>query len=150
MKYITNSLDETILLGKKIGSLLKPNTLIAMNGDLAAGKTSITKGIGQGLGVKTVINSPTFNILKIYQGDLTLYHIDAYRLAENPYDLGFDEYVDDGGVMIIEWFDYIKDMMSDEYLEMNFKYIDDNSREIEFIAHGLRYEKLLKEIEKVC
>lgn len=147
MKFITNSYLDTIALGKKLGKLLKPNSIIAMNGDLAAGKTTFTKGIGQALNIKQIINSPTFNILKIYHGDLTLYHIDAYRLEENPYDLGFEEYMDEGGIMVIEWYDYLKDIINRDYLEIYFKYIDDETREIEMIPHGREYEEVLKELE---
>lgn len=149
MKFITKNREETILLGEKLGKLLPANSILAMNGDLAAGKTTFTKGIGIGLGIKQVINSPTFNILKIYEGNKTLYHIDAYRLEENPYDLGFEEYMDDGGIMVIEWFDYMKDMINDDYLELKFRYIDDETREIEFIPHGNKYDDVLKELE-VC
>jgi tRNA threonylcarbamoyladenosine biosynthesis protein TsaE len=149
MKFITKTREETISLGEKLGKLLPANSILAMNGDLAAGKTTFTKGIGIGLGIKQVINSPTFNILKIYEGSKTLYHIDAYRLEENPYDLGFEEYMDDDGIMVIEWFDYMKDMISNDYLELKFKYIDDETREIEFIPHGSKYDDVLKELE-VC
>ena len=149
MKFITKTREETISLGEKLGKLLPVNSILAMNGDLAAGKTTFTKGIGIGLGIKQVINSPTFNILKIYEGSKTLYHIDAYRLEENPYDLGFEEYMDDDGIMVIEWFDYMKDMISNDYLELKFKYIDDETREIEFIPHGSKYDDVLKELE-VC
>lgn len=148
MEFITKNYEETIALGEKIGCLLPANSILAMNGDLAAGKTTFTKGIGKALNIKQVINSPTFNILKIYEGDKTLYHIDAYRLAENPYDLGFEEYTDEGGIMVIEWFDYMKDMIEDDYLEFIFNYIDDNTRRIEVISHGELYDNLMKELAK--
>lgn len=147
MKFITHSYLETIALGKKLGAILEPNSIIAMNGDLAAGKTTFTKGIGQGLNIKQVINSPTFNILKIYKGDKTLYHIDAYRLEENPYDLGFEEYMDEGGIMVIEWYDYLKDLLNRDYLELKFTYIDEETREIEMIPHGDSFDHVLKELE---
>lgn len=150
MEFITKNYEETIALGEKIGKLLPANSILAMNGDLAAGKTTFTKGIGKALNIKQVINSPTFNILKIYEGDKTLYHIDAYRLAENPYDLGFEEYTDEGGIMVIEWFDYMKDMIEQDYLELYFNYIDDNTRRIEVIPHGTMYDEMLKELEKLC
>lgn len=142
----TNSDLQTIALGKKLGKLLSSGDVIALNGDLAGGKTTFTKGIGQALNIKTVINSPTFNILKIYYGDLTLYHIDAYRLNNSDYDLGFDEYIDEG-IMVVEWPEFFKDYLPMEYLELNFNYIDDNSRTIEFIPHGKRFEDLIKELE---
>ena len=149
MKYITRSMNETIDFGYKIGKILPASSVLALRGDLAAGKTTFTKGIGKALNVKGIVNSPTFNILKIYEGDKTLYHIDAYRLMDNPYDLGFEEYIDDGGVMVVEWFDYIIEMIGNEYLEIVFTYIDENTREIELIAHGDKYEDVIKELE-IC
>ena len=149
MKYITRSMNETIDFGYKIGKILPASSVLALRGDLAAGKTTFTKGIGKALNVKGVVNSPTFNILKIYEGDKTLYHIDAYRLMDNPYDLGFEEYIDDGGVMVVEWFDYIIEMIGNEYLEIVFTYIEENTREIELIAHGDKYEDVIKELE-IC
>ena len=149
MKYITRSMNETIDFGYKIGKILPASSVLALRGDLAAGKTTFTKGIGKALNVKGVVNSPTFNILKIYEGDKTLYHIDAYSLMDNPYDLGFEEYIDDGGVMVVEWFDYIIEMIGNEYLEIVFTYIDENTREIELIAHGDKYEDVIKELE-IC
>lgn len=149
MKYITRSMNETIDFGYKIGKILPASSVLALRGDLAAGKTTFTKGIGKALNVKGVVNSPTFNILKIYEGDKALYHIDAYRLMDNPYDLGFEEYIDDGGVMVVEWFDYIIEMIGNEYLEIVFTYIDENTREIELIAHGDKYEDVIKELE-IC
>ena len=114
---------------------------LTLVGDLAGGKTTFTKGIGKALNIKEVINSPTFTILKIYNGDLKLFHIDAYRLEGCEYDLGLDEYLDDG-VMIVEWPIYYKDYLPDEYLEISFKYIDDFSREITFKAVGEKYKEL--------
>ena len=147
MELITRSEQETIDLGYKIGKLLEANSLIALNGDLASGKTVFTKGIGKALGIKEVINSPTFTILKIYEGDMTLYHIDAYRLYENPYDLGFEEFLDAGGVMVIEWFDYIKDSIDAEYLKVDMSYVDETTRKITIEAKGRKYEDIIKEIE---
>ncbi len=147
MKIITRSYQETINLGKQIGLLLNKGSLITLKGDLAGGKTTFTKGIGEALNIKQVINSPTFTILKIYNGSLPLYHIDAYRLAENPYDLGFDEYYDDG-IMVVEWPEYYE-ALPEEHLDIEFNYIDDTSREINITATK-EYEDILKEIEKIC
>ena len=143
---ISTNQNETIDLGYKLGKLLPQGSVVALKGDLAGGKTTFTKGIGKALNIKQVINSPTFNILKIYHGDLNLYHIDAYRLENNDYDLGLDEYMDDG-VMVIEWPEYYKDYLPDEYIEVNFKYIDDNTREITFDCHGDKYAWIIKEMQ---
>ena len=142
---ISKSQEETINLGEKLGRLLSKGDTICLKGDLAGGKTTFTKGIGKALNIKQVINSPTFTILKIYNGDLPLYHIDAYRLENSHYDLGMDEL--DDGVMVVEWPEYYKDYLPQEYLEINFTYIDDNTREIVFNAYGDRYESIVKEIE---
>ena len=138
---ITRKTEDTIALGEKLGKLLNRGDVIALKGDLAGGKTTFTKGIGKALNIREVINSPTFTILKIYKGDQTLYHIDAYRLENNEYDLGIDEYEDEG-IMVIEWPEYYRNHLSGQYLEVNFTYLDDESRQIDFVAQGERYEKL--------
>ena len=143
---ITKNERETIELGKKLALALPKGSTIALKGDLAGGKTTFTKGIGEALHVKEVINSPTFTILKIYQGDLPLYHIDAYRLENNDYDLGISEYEDEG-IMVVEWPEYYADYLPKEYMEVRFTYIDDDTREIEFIPHGEQYKKILEELQ---
>lgn len=143
---ITNSYIDTINLGEKVGLKLKKGMILALKGDLAGGKTTFTKGIGKALNIKEVINSPTFTILKVYEGDLKLFHIDGYRLENNPYDLGLSEYEDEG-IMVIEWPEYYKDFLPKEYLEISFKYIDDNTREISFNAFGDSYKELIKDID---
>ena len=142
---ISRSEQETIMLGEKLGNKLQTGMVLALKGDLAGGKTTFTKGIGKALNIKQVINSPTFTILKIYEGDKKLFHIDAYRLENNSYDLGLEEYEDEG-IMVIEWPEYYLDFLPKEYLEIDFKYIDDDTRQIEFIGHGDKYQKLVEEI----
>ena len=142
---ITKNEEETIALGERFGKLLNKGTTIALKGDLAGGKTTFTKGIGKALNIKQVINSPTFTILKIYQGDLILYHIDAYRLENNEYDLGISEFEDDG-IMVVEWPEYYQSFLPSEYIEIEFKYINDDTREINFICHGEKYRKVVEDI----
>ena len=136
---------ETIALGKRLGEHLEKGMTIILRGELAAGKTTFTKGIGEALNIREVINSPTFTILKIYEGNLTLYHVDAYRLEGNSYDLGISEYEDDG-ITVIEWPEYYEEYLPEEYLEVNFTDIDDDSREIDFIPHGEKYMKIAEEM----
>ena len=143
---ITYSKEDTIELGQRFGKLLPKGCVITLKGDLAGGKTTFTKGIGKALNIKQVINSPTFTILKIYSGNLPLYHIDAYRLENCNYDLGIDEYEQEG-IMVVEWPEYYQEYLPSEYIEIEFTYIDDNSREIKFSSHGKKYENILKEIE---
>ena len=143
---ITRNEEETIALGEKLGKMLEKGTTIALKGDLAGGKTTFTKGIGRALNVKSIINSPTFTILKIHEGDMPLYHIDAYRLENNEYDLGISEYEDEG-IMVVEWPEYYAHYLPKEYIEVDFTYIDDDTREIGFISHGNRYKNIVKEME---
>lgn len=138
--------EETISLGYKIGCLIKPNSLITLNGDLGAGKTTFTKGLGKGLGITRVINSPTFTILKQYQGRLNLSHFDAYRLENQDTDLGFEEIFNSDDVCCVEWSNYIEDTLPKERLEIFIKYLDDNSRELSIKAIGQKYEELIEEL----
>ena len=146
MAMITRNEQETIDLGKKLGSKLEKGTTVTLKGDLAGGKTTFTKGIGLALGVKEVINSPTFTILKIYQGTMPLYHIDAYRLENNDYDLGIQEYEDEG-ITVVEWPEYYENYLPDEYIEVVFSYIDDDTREIRITSHGEKYRTIVEDLE---
>ena len=114
-EIITNSKEETIKLGETISNKLFPGAVITLNGDLGAGKTTITKGIGKGLGIEEDINSPTFNILKCYfNNKLNLYHIDAYRLEDVPPEgknIGLEEVIEGDGVAVIEWPEFINEMI---------------------------------------
>ena len=99
------SVAETRRLGQALGKLLAPGDIILLEGTLGAGKTALTQGIGKGLGVSVVINSPTFTILKEYSGRLPLYHFDLYRIddPEEVFALGFEDYFTGDGVCVIEW-----------------------------------------------
>ncbi len=105
MKFTTASPEETIELGKKIGLRLQRGDVIAMQGTLAAGKTTITKGIALSLGVEDTITSPTFCLISEYQGKMPLYHMDVYRLdgSDDFAGLGTDDMIYGEGVSIIEW-----------------------------------------------
>ena len=142
-----NNLEETIALGNRLGLLLQPNMLLTLSGDLGAGKTTFTKGIGQGLGITKVINSPTFTILKQYQGRLNLSHFDAYRLEGQDDDLGFEEIFDSDDVCVVEWANFVEDILPVERLEIEIKKIDENAREFIFRTIGSRYEQLLEEFK---
>ena len=111
MTFHTTSAEETIELGKKIGSLLKKGDIIAMQGTLAASKTTITKGIAQSLGVKDEITSPTFCLISEYEGKMPLYHMDVYRLegGEDFINLGVEDLMYGNGVSLIEWSEKVMD-----------------------------------------
>ena len=142
-----NNLEETIALGNRLGLLLQPNMLLTLSGDLGAGKTTFTKGIGQGLGITKVINSPTFTILKQYQGRLNLSHFDAYRLEGQDDDLGFEEIFDSDDICVVEWANYIEEILPVQRLEVIIKKIDESVREFTFKAIGHRYEQLMEDFK---
>ncbi|MCR4822790.1 MAG: tRNA (adenosine(37)-N6)-threonylcarbamoyltransferase complex ATPase subunit type 1 TsaE [Treponema sp.] len=111
MIFHTNSAEETIQLGKKIGSLLEKGDIIALQGTLAAGKTTITKGIASALGVKDEITSPTFCLISEYEGKIPLYHMDVYRLegGDDFINLGVEDLIYGDGVSLIEWSEKVMD-----------------------------------------
>ena len=123
MKFETKNELETIELGERLGRLLSGGAVILLIGDLGAGKTAFSKGVGRGLGVKRVINSPTFTIVKEYSGDtLKFYHLDLYRLdgLNNDYDL--DEYIEaSDAVCAIEWPNQVSEIIPKEHIEVRIK-----------------------------
>ncbi|MBO5137199.1 MAG: tRNA (adenosine(37)-N6)-threonylcarbamoyltransferase complex ATPase subunit type 1 TsaE [Spirochaetaceae bacterium] len=133
MIFHTQNAEETIQLGKKIGEYLKPGTVIAMEGTLAAGKTTITKGIALALDVKETITSPTFTLISEYQGKMPLYHMDVYRLdsSEDFLNLGVEDMIYDGkGVAIIEWSEKIRSELPANTITIRLESAEDGSRKI--------------------
>ena len=133
LTFKTSSAEETIELGKKIGKLLKKGDIIAMQGTLAAGKTTITKGIADALGITETITSPTFCLISEYQGTMPLYHMDVYRLdgTEDFINLGTDDMLYGDGVSIIEWSEKIMDELPKSTIVLKITPQDDGSRLIE-------------------
>lgn len=155
MRCLSKKTEDTLKLGEKIGKRLKLGMLLALEGDLGGGKTTFTKGVAKGLGVKEEITSPTFTLMKIYQTPRTsnhklrtiLYHFDFYRI-DSPEDMvGYElqeALEDSNGIVIVEWAEKIEASLPKEKLVVKFRYVDDNSREIIFEPTGEKYEKLLK------
>lgn len=131
---------------ERLGSLLQPGDVLALEGDLGAGKTTFTKGLAKGLNITRNVNSPTFTIIKEYLGRLPLYHMDVYRVEDSFEDLGFDEYFEGNGVTVVEWAHLVKEQLPEELLTI-YLYLDDNdSRKLVLEPQGKRYEELCKEI----
>lgn len=130
LTFTTNSAEETIELGRKIGNLLKKGDIIAMQGTLAAGKTTITKGIAESLGIKDTITSPTFCLISEYYGKMPLYHMDVYRLdgGDDFVNLGTDDMLYGNGVSIIEWSEKIMDELPKKTIVLKIEPQEDNSR----------------------
>lgn len=147
MELIVHSLNETNELGNRLGILLDNHTLITLEGDLGAGKTTFTKALAKALGITKTISSPTFTILKSYEGKYRLHHIDAYRLEGTNQDLGFEELFDDD-ICVIEWAKFIEDFLPEERLEITIKRLDEDSRLFIFEPKGKKYEQIVKELIK--
>lgn len=132
MTFTTHSAEETIALGEKIGALLQAGDILAMQGTLAAGKTTITKGIARALGITEDITSPTFCLISEYEGKLPLYHMDVYRLegTEDFINLGVDDMLYGHGVCIIEWSEKIMDELPKSTIILRLEPHDDGSRTI--------------------
>ncbi|MFB4166043.1 tRNA (adenosine(37)-N6)-threonylcarbamoyltransferase complex ATPase subunit type 1 TsaE [Alteribacillus sp. JSM 102045] len=149
LKFLSTSTDETINIAQNIGRYLKGGDVLTLNGELGAGKTHFTKGIALALEVKKVVNSPTFTIIKEYEGTLPLYHMDVYRLEEEEAEeLGLEEYLEGEGICVIEWPEKIKDMLPDKRLEISINRINESNRSIQLIAYGERFNGLCKELQK--
>ena len=138
---------ETEAFGHKLGSLCFEGMCITLNGDLGAGKTTLTKSIGKALGVTKTISSPTFTILKIYQGNLPLYHIDAYRLEGLDQDLGFEEMLEGDGVAIVEWGEFIEEILPKDRLDISILNGNDEERIFEIKAFGKQYEEVMEKLK---
>ncbi|MBP3366857.1 MAG: tRNA (adenosine(37)-N6)-threonylcarbamoyltransferase complex ATPase subunit type 1 TsaE [Treponema sp.] len=133
MIFFTKDAGETLLLGEKIGSLLQPGDVLALTGTLAAGKTTITKGIAKALGIEDEITSPTFCLISEYDGKkLRLYHMDVYRLdgAEDFAGLGADDMLYGNGVCIIEWSEKVQSALPKKSICIEITPLADGSRRI--------------------
>lgn len=147
--YHVYSVEETEKLAKKIAYLLRDGDCLTLSGDLGAGKTTFTKGIGLGLGIKRTINSPTFAIVKVYHGEKTLNHIDAYRL-EDEEDIGFDEYLYGAGITVVEWPQRIASFLPASRLDVVIEKINDSDeRRIKLTSTSPYFDYVIKEIPHV-
>lgn len=145
-RITTRSEMETIELAQNFESEKFPNMIICLDGELGSGKTIFTKGIANALGIKDSITSPTFTIIKEYEGELPLYHMDLYRLNGVVDGLGIEEYFTKGGVVVIEWADTVKEILPEERLDIKFIVIDENKRLIIMTPHGAKYEDLCEAV----
>lgn len=147
-ELIIKSSNEMIALGEKLGSVAFPNMLITMLGDLGAGKTTMTKGIAKGLGITGVVNSPTFTIMKIYEGRLKLYHLDVYRIDNPLDDFELEEYFEDDGVCVIEWANQINELLPKERLDIEIFDLGNDERKVILKSNSEKYDTVISEVTK--
>ena len=145
-KLTMRSEMDTIELAQNIESEKFPNMVICLNGELGSGKTVFTKGFANALGIDETVTSPTFNIIKEYDGELSLYHMDVYRLDGNTEGVGIEDYFTKGGVVIIEWDNTIKDILPEKSLDIKFKFAGENTRVLVITPHGSEYEELCEAV----
>ncbi len=148
-EFVIKSDLEMQKLGEAIGKNAFPNMLITMEGDLGAGKTTMTKGIGKALNVKRVINSPTFTILKVYEGDLMLYHMDVYRIDNNSGDDYLEEYFEMNGVCVVEWANNISNLLKEDRLMIEIKINEEFHRIVSLQSRSELYDKVINSIEEI-
>ena len=141
--------NEIDLLAKKLADYSKENTVIALIGDLGTGKTTFTKTFAKEFGVKENLKSPTFNyVLEYLSGRLPLYHFDVYRLcsSEEIYEIGYEDYINNGGVALIEWANIIEEDLPTDYIRIEFQYTtkeDERLVEIKYIGNEKEEKELL-------
>lgn len=138
----------TQALGERLGQLVRPGDVIALQGDLGAGKTNFVQGLARGLNIRQDVNSPTFILANEYQdGRLPLYHIDAYRVedAEEARGFGLDDYLNSEGVTVIEWAERVRAALPPDRLWIELEYVGENERRMTITGTGARSAELLAE-----
>ena len=134
--FRTHSPEETQAIGERVGQNLKPGDIVALVGDLGAGKTCLTQGIARGVEVdlNQIVNSPSYTLINEYAGKIPIYHIDLYRLQhrEEILDLGLEDYLEGNGICIIEWADRMLDLLPEGYMEIKLSWVDEFTRNIEY------------------
>ncbi|MDS9473166.1 tRNA (adenosine(37)-N6)-threonylcarbamoyltransferase complex ATPase subunit type 1 TsaE [Sporosarcina pasteurii] len=142
-----HSLAETKMFASKLAPLLTPPDVITLEGDLGAGKTAFTQALAKALGIQRTVSSPTFTIMKQYEGNYPFNHLDVYRLAGSDEDLGWDEIFYGDAITVVEWAHLIEEDLPAERLEIRITRDGENRRTITLLPKGKRYEKLCGELQ---
>ena len=144
-RMFSHNEEELIEWGRRLGGLLQEQDVLILTGDLGAGKTTFTKGLARGLGIKQMIKSPTYTIVREYEGRLPLYHLDVYRIGEDPDSIDLDDFLFGEGITVIEWGELLEDSLPDDYLKLTILKKADG-RELVFESKGRRSQELLEEL----
>jgi len=149
----TGEVEQTIELGNLIGSLLKAGDVVALMGQLGAGKTYLTKGIAEGQGVKDrkEVTSPSFVLVKQYMGRMPIYHFDAYRVKspDEMYDIDCVGFFWGEGISIIEWADKVIECLPDDFIKITIETVGETSRDIHVSYQGERYRNFMEEFKEM-
>lgn len=145
---LSGSADETRAIGERLGPLLTPGDVVILSGDLGAGKTAFVQGAARGLGVDGRVSSPSFVLVREYEGRIPMLHVDVYRLGslQELMDLGYEEFLDPRSVVFIEWGDAVDRLLPPEYLEIDIRADGETHRRIAFRSHGAGWTSRLAEV----
>jgi tRNA threonylcarbamoyladenosine biosynthesis protein TsaE len=150
---VTDGPQATTAVGAALAPILRPGDVVSLTGDLGAGKTTLVQGAARGLGVEEAVLSPTFTLVREYRGSVPVYHLDVYRLdrIQDVIDLGFEEIIDRGGVVFIEWGDAIEALLPDSHLQVELTLFDgdDNGRRLAITGRGRRWAERWEGLESV-
>ncbi|WP_424767964.1 tRNA (adenosine(37)-N6)-threonylcarbamoyltransferase complex ATPase subunit type 1 TsaE [Paenibacillus sp. sgz302251] len=143
--------QETVALARQLALWVMPGAFLALDGDLGAGKTRFSQAFAQTIGVKGIVNSPTFTIIKEYEGEsLPFYHMDVYRLSlEEADELGLDDYFYGNGVTIVEWASLIQELLPDNRLELYIEHLGDEMRKIKLTGTGEPYASWCEALNEI-
>jgi tRNA threonylcarbamoyladenosine biosynthesis protein TsaE len=148
---VTQNYEETQKLGEELGRSLAPGSIVALIGELGSGKTTLVQGIGKGLGISSLIKSPSFVIIHEYAGSVPLYHFDLYRIAhkEEVVSLGYEDYFyQKKGIVVIEWAEKIVGLLPTEYLKIELEITNSSKRRITLRAYSSFYRKAIEKMKK--
>jgi len=149
MTRLSKDTAETIQYGEELSRLLKKGDIVCLFGELGSGKTTFVKGLAKGLRVSpNKVHSPTFVLMNAYEGKIPLFHFDFYRIEKSSElsSIGYDEFLYDEGIAVVEWAEHFGALMPKEYLKIRFQHKGENKREIKISAHGKKYRPLLEKL----
>ncbi|MBQ6540291.1 MAG: tRNA (adenosine(37)-N6)-threonylcarbamoyltransferase complex ATPase subunit type 1 TsaE [Oscillospiraceae bacterium] len=135
MEYLSRSEAETTRIGSELAAALSPDTVVALYGDLGAGKTAFVRGMAEGLGLDARVSSPTFTIVNEYLGRVPLFHFDMYRLADADelFEIGWEDYIRRGGVCAVEWSENVEDAFYKDTVRVYIEKADETTRRIRIV-----------------
>jgi len=133
MTVETHSVSETEALGERLAKCLRAGAVVALYGDLGAGKTALVRGMARGLDISESVSSPTFTLVNEYPGDPALFHFDMYRLKDSSelYGIGWEDYLDRNGICVVEWSERVADAIPSDAVTLRFERLGENDRRIE-------------------
>ena len=144
MSMYSQNERQLMAIGQQLGQKLQRQDVLVLTGDLGAGKTTLTKGIAKGLGVAQMVKSPTYTIVRQYEGRLPLYHLDVYRIGDDPDSIDLDDFLFGDGVTVIEWGELLKEELPDDHLEVVLSREQDGRR-LTFKPSGPRSRQLFED-----